>query len=141
MILQHDRGVSWIEYIAPPKPDDPTDEMILIPEKEGYAVAVLQYENGMTDYLFRENWDLDAGARYISAIQNWLESYPNEIFLGLPYASRRDISIWIPRATLLTLQHFRVDVVISPKAVPQSGGKTILVPQFHPNHGPGKRRK
>jgi hypothetical protein len=146
MKLVTNRGITWVEYIAPPKPDDPTDEMILIPEKEGIPVVVVQYENGMTDYLYRVTWDLDAAARYIATITQWQFSQEaaDEDFLGLPMAARPDLHFWIPRQTLMQLQHIRTETIVSPKAQPQAGGKRIAVPMGNgiveiPVHGQGKR--
>ena len=95
----HDRGITWVEYVAPPKPEPViTDgKVIEIPEQEGTPTVVLTYENGMTTYLYREMWDWDAPARYVAAITEWNTSpnSMNEWCIGLPLAQYKGEYIWV----------------------------------------------
>lgn len=149
MKLHHDRGITWVEYITPPKPEPVEgDNVIEIPEKEGTPVVIITHENGMTNYLFRESWDYDAAARYVAAIQEWAYGgvYMQEIFIGLPLSINRDESIWFSRLTLEKTLNIHNNVVTSPLAVHESRGKSIVVPMGEgtvkiPIHGDGKRKR
>jgi hypothetical protein len=150
MILQHDRGISWVEYVAPPKPEQEIidGKVIEIPEQEGTPTVVLTYENGMTIYLRREMWDWDAPGRYVAAITEWMQkSLDGEWAIGLPLAQYIGEYAWVAAETLHRTLNLHANVNMSPLAASkQRGGSRIIVPMGDgiseiPVHGRGKRKR
>jgi hypothetical protein len=134
------------QYVEPPEPAEyvpsPGEVAIEVPEKEGTSVTVLTYHNGMTFYAHRVWHDWDAARRMAMAIEEFLDT--SYYMFGVEPSSMPEKGrVYIPRKTIETLLNVHDEVVQSPLARPQSGGKRIIVPG--PNdiiaHGPGKRRR
>ena len=146
-------GMTVVEYVAPPKPEEKRSgndrrstlrgskafrgvnlrkeqrrHTIEVPEKEGTPVTTLTVENGMTIHLHREAHDLAAADHYALAIGQWLDE-TGEAFLGLPSSRHPEMWTWVSRHTLHHCMHLHDQTVISPTAGRQMAGQKIVVPR------------